>query len=201
LVASSKSVGVKQTLVSGLHVHFRLLVVLVGRSVVGTHTGGFLSAFFVTQTGSFDFLSLHVKAQVTGTSDKELVKVGAVVVGLLVLDSIKSINVELSLEGSVFCLVKVLGHDGVGKFLGLVDLKCLAGWKPGNDRLLSRCFRVFKNGMELEREGKLREHIVGVFRACRIIANSSRDFFVDVAAGVEGGLSGNSLVLRHLKVN
>jgi hypothetical protein len=141
LVVSSKSVGVKQTLVSGLHVHFRLLVVLVGRSVVGTHTGG--------------FLSLHVEAQVTGTSDKELVKVGAVVVGLLVLDSIKSINIELSLEGSVFCLVKVLGHDGVGKFLGLVDLECLAGWKPGNDRLLSRCLRVFKNGMELEREGKL----------------------------------------------
>ncbi len=147
MVACCESIVVEQTLVS----HFRWL----GRFGVFTKLVGPLSAFLVAQTGSFDLLTLHVKAQITGTSDEEFVIVGSVIFGLLVLDAIEPIDVKLSLEGSVFCLIEILRHNGIGKLLGLVNLECLAGWKPRDDSLLTGRFGVFKNGMELEREGKL----------------------------------------------
>jgi len=82
-------------------------------------------------------LTLHVQAQIACAPHKEFVVVGAVVVRDLVLDAVESVNVELSLEGSVFGLVEVLGHDDLGEHLGLVDLEGLARGQPGNDVLLS----------------------------------------------------------------
>ena len=142
-MVSSEPVGGHQCLLISSSFRFDIGRVLVCRSGVGTKTRSFLSAFFVAQSSSFDFLPLHVEAQVTRSSNKELVKVGTKVVGGLVLDSVKAVDVKLSLEGSVFCLVEILRHNDISEFLWFVDLKHLAGWKPGNDFFLFRCSRVF----------------------------------------------------------
>ena len=85
LAVCSKSIGVEQTLACDF--------CWLRFGVFFTKLFGLFSAFFVAQTGSLNFLALHVKAQITGTSDEELVIVGTVVFGLLVLDTIKSIDV------------------------------------------------------------------------------------------------------------
>jgi len=59
------------------------------------------------------------------------------------LDSIKAVNVELSLKGPVFGLVEIAWHNVSGEFLWFVDLECLARWKPRNDTAVSIVKFVF----------------------------------------------------------
>lgn len=103
-------------------------------------------------------MPLHVQAQIAFTPYKETVKVGPVIlVGVIVelffdfavslfafaLDSIKAVNVELSLKGPVLGLVEIAWHNASGEFLWFVDLECFARWKPGNDAAILIVMFVF----------------------------------------------------------
>ena len=72
-----------------------------------------------------------------------MVVVCAVVIRRLGTDSIKAVDVELALEGTVFCLVEVLRHDRPRKFLGFVDFEAFTGGEPGNNVLLLGFVGVF----------------------------------------------------------
>jgi hypothetical protein len=66
-------------------------------------------------------------------------------------NSMKVIDVKLTLEGLVFCLlVKIARHHSSGKYFGLVDSECLSVGLPRDDAFTANRGHLFKHVVEFD---------------------------------------------------
>ena len=71
-------------------------------------------------------------------------------------NSMKAIEMKLTLEGFVFCLLlEILRHGSSGKNFGLVDSECLSMRLPRDDAFIAYRGHVFKHVVEFDRKWEL----------------------------------------------
>jgi hypothetical protein len=70
-------------------------------------------------------------------------------------NSMKVIDMKLTLEGLVFCLLKIARHQSSGKYFGLVDSECLSMGLPRDDTFIADRGHIFKHVVEFDGKREL----------------------------------------------
>ncbi len=71
------------------------------------------------------------------------------------MDSLESVEIQLTLEGLVFCLIKIARHHHSGKYIGLVDSECRSMGLPRDDAFITEPGHRFKHVVEFDRKREL----------------------------------------------
>jgi hypothetical protein len=73
----------------------------------------------------------------------------------LIGETLKAVEVELTLKAGELALVEVVGHDVIDKLLGVVYNKSTAVWLPRNDMSEAVGFNLVEESMKLDGKGEL----------------------------------------------
>ena len=70
-------------------------------------------------------------------------------------NSAKAIDMKLTLEALVFCLLEIARHHNSGKFIGPMDSECRSMGLPRDDAFRADCGHLVKHVVEFDRKREL----------------------------------------------